>query len=219
MIVNPRVLLLRSLLRVVRPRKERAKGKESEVRDLVRKERCMLSVMNMVQGGILKILVSMLRVLVRRLHKRQKVQMKKSPALVLNGLLPSQLHVLLGGGELSCGHASPCDETMFDSSPIRVDMSVGDDMLFDFAFEGDTWLIEAEYDSDWLAVVQPMCELCDASDDDDDDDDGGAWTEEIIRLDSTWCPPFMPGVEPATHTANGAVEEDVMSKSRLESKM
>ena len=37
-----------------------------------------------------------------------------------------------------------------------------DDMLFDFAFEGDTWLIEAEYDSDWLAVVQLMCELCDA---------------------------------------------------------
>ena len=59
--------------------------------------------------------------------------------------------------------ASPCDENMFDLSPIRVDMSVGDDMLFDFAFEGDTWLIEAEYDSDWLAVVQPMCGSCCAS--------------------------------------------------------
>ena len=29
----------------------------------------------------------------------------------------------------------------------------------------------------------------------------------------------MPGEEPATHTANGTVEEDVMSKSRLESEM
>ena len=29
----------------------------------------------------------------------------------------------------------------------------------------------------------------------------------------------MPGEEPATHTANGTVEEDVMSKSRLESEV
>ena len=140
---------------------------------------------------------------------------EESPPLILNGLLPSQLHVLLGGGELSFDHAAPCDENMFDLSPIRVDMSVGDDMLFDFAFEGDTWLIEAEYDSDWLAVVQPMCGSCCASCDVVD----GAWTEGFIRLDSTWCPPFVPGEEPATHTANGTVEEDVMSKSRLESEM
>ena len=140
---------------------------------------------------------------------------EESPPLILNGLLPTQLHVLLGGGELSFDHASPCDENMFDLSPIRVDMSVGDDMLFDFAFEGDTWLIEAEYDSDWLAVVQPMCGSCCASCDVVD----GAWTEGFVRLDSTWCPPFVPGEEPATHTANGTVEEDVMSKSRLESEL
>ena len=88
-------------------------------------------------------------------------------------------------------------------------------MLFDFACEGDTWLIEPEYDSDWLAVVQPMCGSCDASCDVDD----GAWTEGFIRLDSTWRPRLVPGEEPATHTANGTVEEDVMSKSRLESEV
>ena len=81
---------------------------------------------------------------------------EESSPLILNGLFPSQLHVLLCGGELSCDHAQPCDEIMFDFSPKRVDMSVDDGMLFDFAFEGDAWLIEAEYDSDWLGVAQPL---------------------------------------------------------------
>ena len=63
---------------------------------------------------------------------------EESPPLILNGLLPSQLHVLLGGGELSFDHASPCDENMFDLSPIRVDMSVADDIVGWGRVEGRT---------------------------------------------------------------------------------
>ena len=77
MIVNPRVLLLHFLPRVVLRRNERAKGKEREVRDLARKERSMLFVMNLGHGGILRMLVNMLRS-EHRLHKRLRVQMKKT---------------------------------------------------------------------------------------------------------------------------------------------
>lgn len=45
-----------------------------------------------------------------------------------------------------------------DRSEESANQEVDDDMLFEVAFEGDSWLIEAEYDSDWPAMVQSMCQ-------------------------------------------------------------
>lgn len=115
---------------------------------------------------------------------------EESSPLILNGLMPSQLHVMLGGGEPSFDHALPCDDTMFDLSPIRIDMSDGDDMC-DIAFEGDSWLIETEYDSDWHAMVQLMCHKEGVSCDDFDE----TLAEGFIRLDSTWWP-RLPHIRP-----------------------